>query len=282
MSIKFAGLKLKTPYIASSGCWGYGWEGEVHFPGLKWGAVVSKTISVKKREGNEPPRIFELNDSMINRVGLQNCGLSSFIDKELPEIKRLPYPTIISIFGNTMEEWKELISTLSSKGAKAFELNFSCPNIKGEKMVENADKCCELISELKSITTCPIIPKINAVNSPVLLSQELEKAGADAIVCSNTFPSVYIHNGEIFEGGLSGPAIKPVVLKTIKQIKEKVNLDIAGCGGIKSFKDVQDYKLVGAKVFVLGSILMLDPAIVNKIIEEGEQQSGTDNLCSRL
>jgi dihydroorotate dehydrogenase (NAD+) catalytic subunit len=270
MVVNFAGLKLNTPYLAASGCWGYGWEGEEYFPGQNWGAVVSKTITLEKREGNPPPRIFEVNDSVINRVGLQNCGLDNFIKNELPKTRCLPYPVIVSIFGNNLEEWTKLVDGLTKEKVAAFELNFSCPNIKGEKMVKNIHKCCHLIGKLRKITTLPIIAKINALDNPVKLCSQLKKSGINGIVCSNTFPSIFVLDGQLYEGGLSGPAIKPVVLRTIKQIADKVDIDIAACGGIKSHTDIMDYKQTGAKVFVLGSILLLEPEIINTIVKSEE------------
>ncbi len=276
MSINFAGLKLNNPYIAASGCWGYGWEGEIYFPGLKWGAVTSKTITIKKREGNPPPRIFEVNGGIINSIGLQNCGLNYFLKNDFPEIKQLPYPVIISIFGENLEDWKKLTIRLTKERVKALELNLSCPNIKGantksktsvsDRMTQNINKCCKLVKILKDITSIPLIAKINALDNPVELSRALKNAGINGIVCSNTFPSAIVHDNKIYEGGLSGAAIKPLTLKIINEINKNVDIDIAACGGIISPEDIKDYKLAGAKVFVLGSILFVKPEIVNDLL----------------
>lgn len=265
MSVDFAGLKLKNPYIAASGCWGYGWEGEQYFPGLPWGAVVSKTITLKKREGNPPPRIFEVDNSIINRIGLQNCGLDNYIKNELPKIKLLPYPVISSIFGYYHSDWETMVTALTEEKAAALELNFSCPNVEEKKMINDIDGSHTLVKRIKDITPLPIIAKINAMTSPVELCSRLKEAGIDGIVCSNTFPSSFILGGKVFSGGLSGPAIKPEVLKTIKKIKKNVDVDIAACGGIQSPKDIEDYRIAGAKAFILGSILLLRPTIVKEL-----------------
>lgn len=262
--VKFAGLKLKNPYIASSGCFGYGWEGEKYFPNLEWGAVVSKTISLKERKGNPPPRIFEVPEGMINRVGLQNCGLDNFLKRELPQIKKLPYPVIVSIFGEKLKEWKLLVKILAAEKVKAIELNLSCPNLKGEVLVRKGTKCVQIVRDLKAITSLPILAKINALDEPVELSRKLKEAGVDAVVCSNSLPAAVIHKGTIYKGGLSGPAIKPVVLRAVREIKENVDVDLAACGGITSRKDIEDYRIAGAKAFVFGSILLSKPDIMKQ------------------
>ncbi|MFH1416176.1 MAG: HisA/HisF-related TIM barrel protein [Elusimicrobiota bacterium] len=265
MTVKFAGLELKNPFLASSGCWGYGWEGEEYFPGLGWGAVISKTITVEKREGNRPPRIFELENAVINRIGLQNCGLDAFIENELPKTRYLPYPVIMSIFGNNTAEWIKLVTVLSAEDVTAFELNLSCPNIKGEKMVENIPECLKTAEILKGLTEKPIIAKINALDNPAVLSRDLEKAGIDGIVCSNTLPAAFYHEKTFYEGGLSGPAIKPVVLKAILNIRRMTGIDIAACGGIVSLDDIEEYRQSGANAFMLGSILLSQPEILREI-----------------
>ena len=263
--LDFGGLRLKSPFISSSGCWGYGWEGEEYFPGLGWGAVVTKTVTVSPREGNPPPRIFEVQGGIINRVGLQNCGLNSFRVEHLPHIRKLPYPALISIFGNTPSEWKKLVKDLDASGVAGFELNLSCPNLKGEALVKNPSACATFMKETRKLTKLPVWAKINAVDTPVALSKVLTKAGADAIVCSNTLPAAVMHEGEMYQGGLSGPAIKPVVLKAVGMISDAVDADIAACGGIVSKEDVDDYRAAGAKAFVLGSVLLSYPDRIKKI-----------------
>ncbi|MFC2061752.1 HisA/HisF-related TIM barrel protein [Elusimicrobiota bacterium] len=272
MPFEFAGIKLNNPCISASGCYGYGWEAENNFPGLNWGGITTKTITVEKREGNPPPRIFETPAGLINRIGLQNCGLTDFINNELPLIKTLPYPAIISIFGNNTKEWLQLVTILNDKEVPAFELNLSCPNIKGKRLVEDIGGCADLVKELKRSTKTPIIAKINAMDDPFALTVELKKSGVNGIVCSNTLPASVIHQGKIFNGGLSGSAIKPVVLKTIAEIKENIDIAVAACGGIASLKDIEDYKAAGADVFVLGSILLIQPDIINEILDKGDHK----------
>ncbi len=265
MKINFAGLKLNSPFIAASGCAGYGWEIEEYFPGLNWGAITSKTITLKKREGNPPPRIFEVQSGIINRIGLENCGLALFFKNELPKIKNLPYPVIVSIYGETLSDWKLLTLALTQEKVKAIELNFSCPNIKGKKLTEDIIRCTKVAVELKKITHLPLIAKICALDKPVELCIQLKKAGIDGIICSNTFPAMTIYEKKCYNGGLSGQAIKSVVLKTVKEIIDAVDIDVAACGGISSKKDIEDYRCAGANVFVIGSILLSEPDIINEL-----------------
>ncbi|MFC2091658.1 HisA/HisF-related TIM barrel protein [Elusimicrobiota bacterium] len=268
MSIKFARLNLRNPYLAASGCAGYGWELESYFPGLAWGGIFSKTITVTPRQGNPPPRIFETSDSIINRIGLQNCGIKSFIDNELPQTKNLPYPVIVSIFGATAQEWTTLINDLSRKDVPAFELNMSCPNLKGEVILKDKTMCSDLVRRLKSLTNIPLIAKINAIDDPVELAKGLSNAGIDGIVCSNTLPASVLHKNQLMHGGLSGSAIKPVVLKAVSMLSSADNTDLAACGGIRSAADIEDYRKAGAKAFIIGSALFSDPLIINKIVRK--------------
>ncbi|MFW6134528.1 MAG: HisA/HisF-related TIM barrel protein [Elusimicrobiota bacterium] len=270
MSINFAGIKLKTPYIAASGCFGYGWEFMEKFGPSSWGAVSGKTITLNPRQGNPPPRIFEVECAVVNRIGLHNCGLDIFLNQELPKIKKLNYPVFVSIFGENFDQWQEILGRLSKKHIKAVELNLSCPNIHGEKIIKNIKQCSELVYNLKKRFKLSLIAKINAVDEPVKLSRELNNSGIDGIICSNSIPGSVVFEGSIINGGLCGPAIKPVVLNAINKITDNVDVDVAGCGGIASYKDVQDYKSAGAKAFVLGSILLSKPYIIDELLKEGK------------
>jgi len=265
MSYKFADLKLKTPYISASGCWGYGWEGHEYFSDLKWGAVTTKTITLDPRQGNDPPRIFESGTGIINRIGLQNCGLDSFMTVHLPRLKNIPYKVIASIFGNTKKEWEMLVKTLSDTRIDAFELNLSCPNIKGRRLVENINKSSSIATALAGLTDKPLIAKIGALDEPLNLSRALSESGIKGIVCSNTLPAAFLYEGSLYYGGLSGPPIKPVVLKAVNIIKSELDIDVAACGGIRTLKDIDDYRVAGADAYVLGSVLFSNPEAVNEL-----------------
>ncbi len=274
MALKFGRLTLSTPYLPASGCYGYGAEAWELFKGLRllWGAVTTKTITLNPRQGNAPPRIFETENGVVNRVGLQNCGLEVFIDEKFPAIKELPCPAVISIFGETPDEWAEIAGRLSGIGADALELNLSCPNLKGEVVTRDSKKCAGVVRKVREASELPLWVKINAVDSPVDLSLRLEELGVDAVVCSNSIPCAINFKGTIYEGGLTGPAIKPVVLKAVRQIRQNTSIDIAACGGISDYGDVQDYLLAGARAFVIGTALLKNPDAVNTIIEEEKSE----------
>ncbi len=263
-SIAFARLKLKNPFIAASGCFGYGWE----FPQIaeKFGAISSKTVTLNPREGNVPPRIFEKAGGIVNRVGLQNCGLEVFAKEHLPKIRKIKTRVFISVFGENFKEWEEIISLLNGEDVDAFELNFSCPNLNKEVLTKNPKKCARIAEKLRKLTKKPLVAKINAVDNPEKISQILEKSGVDGIICSNTIPTEVSINGKTYKGGLSGEPIKKFVLEAIKKIRKKTKIDIAACGGIRKPKDVEDYKKVGANVFVLGSVLLVYPDIIKDFL----------------
>ncbi len=265
---------MPYPYIAASGCYGYGYEAQSFFPGkkLKWGAVTTKTITLNPRQGNPPPRIFESSCGVINRIGMQNCGLDSFIKEKLPEIKKLPYPAVISIFGENKEEWTELLQTLGKNKADAVELNFSCPNLKGEVLTKNRQKCLNIAEYLVEISPIPVWIKINAVDSPVELAQSFESFKISALVCSNTIPAAFVLNKKIYRGGLSGPAIKPAALKAVESISRQSRIDVAACGGISTRRDIEDYRLAGAGAFVIGTALLKRPDIANIIHDKKDKE----------
>ncbi len=281
MKIKFGGINISAPYLPASGCYGYGLKAEKLFreAALKWGALITKTITLNPRDGNRPPRIFEVDGGIINRIGLQNCGLKIFMEEKLPEINRLPYPAVVSIFGENLNEWVELAKTLASTNAAALELNLSCPNLKGDVLARDRKEVLRAVKNIKKNCSLPIWVKINAVDSPAELSVEFEKLSVDAIVCSNSISASVNFNGRIYDGGLSGPAIKPLALQAVKNISSKTGIDIAACGGIKNFSDVKDYRLAGAKAFIIGSALFKNPDTVNLIAEEekSEKKRSTEN-----
>ncbi|MGM0568239.1 MAG: dihydroorotate dehydrogenase [Elusimicrobiota bacterium] len=281
MNIKFGSIKMPAPYIAASGCYGYGFEMEDAITSaghLKWGAVTTKTITLNPREGNPVPRIFEVPSGVINRIGLQNCGLDAFIKEKLPRIKKLPYPAIISIFGENSEEWLTLARILSRQSVRALELNLSCPNLKGEILSRKKEKCAEIIKKIKKETSVPVWVKINAVDSPSENAKIFKKTGADAIVCSNTIPACTVLKKKIYSGGLSGPAIKAVALKAVREISLNANIDLAACGGITSYHDIEDYRLCGARAFVLGTAALNRPDIVNLLSKQSKEKKGCTNL----
>ena len=265
MPVKFAGIELRGPFLPASGCYGYGWEAEESLGPLRWGAVVTKTVTPLPREGNPPPRIQETESGIVNRIGLQNCGLDEFISLHAARLKKLSCPFIVSIFSESEEGWITLSGKLSQAGAAALELNLSCPNLSGERMTSDPAGCAGVVELVKKHSGIPVIPKINALDRPVFLGRALERSGADAIVCSNTLPALFHKNGEFHQGGLSGPAIKPVALRAVRDLCRSVSIDVGACGGISTAEDAEEYRLAGAKVFILGSVLLKHPGIVNSL-----------------
>ncbi len=271
MPAEFASLKLKNPFMAASGCFGYGWESAGTFGEPTLGAVVTKTVTPEPVEGNPPPRIFETESGIVNRIGLQNCGVREFIERHLPRLSSLSLPYIISIYSFSRKGWGPLAGRVSETGAAALELNLSCPNLKGKRFTLDSEGCALALEAVKQATNLPLLAKINAYDAPVELSCALAEAGADAVVCSNTLPAAVIKNGVYFEGGLSGPAIKPVVLKAVKAITSELRIPVAACGGISSLEDVREYSQAGAKAFQLGSALLKNPRAAEKILRQSRE-----------
>jgi len=263
--IKFGNLKLKNPFITASGCSGYGWDLYEMFPDIKWSAFTTKTITLKPREGNSPPRIFELEYGIVNRIGLENCGLDSFVEFHLPKLRKIKVPFIVSIYGNTLKEWEILVDRLIENNIRTIELNLSCPNLKGKILQENFNMCIKIVKSLSKKKVC-LIPKLNAIHRTLELVEKFKNLGINSIICSNTIPASFIYNNKIYDGGLSGKCLKPVVLKVVKDIKNNFDIEVGACGGIYSRDDVLDYKKAGADVFVLGSVLFKEPDILKWLV----------------
>jgi len=294
LSIEIAGIKLKNPLIVASGIIGFGEEYSKLINLNIFGAITTKTITLKPRAGNPPPRIVETDSGMVNSIGLENPGLEIFLKEKLPYLrKKFKIPIIVSIAGENSKEFVQITKALNKeKKIAGLELNLSCPNIRQERRVislisQDAGLTYEVVKRVKKVTTFPIIAKLTPnVTDITVIAQSAESAGADALSLVNTFsalafpPSLLNHSiasSPVF-GGLSGPAIKPIVLRMIYETYRKVKIPIIGMGGINSPQDAIEFFLVGAKVIALGSALFRDPFLPQKILIGLKQYLKTQNL----
>jgi dihydroorotate dehydrogenase (NAD+) catalytic subunit len=276
LAVKIKSLQFKTPIICASGTFGYADElkGLVDFRSI--GAVVAKTITLKPRAGNPPPRIYETNCGVINSVGLENPGLEVFIKEKLPLFTKLPTRRIVSIGGFSDGEYVACLKRLERcSGIDAYEINLSCPNLRLKKLIsQHAIATLRVLKLIRKLTAKPLIIKITPeVTDIVAIAQAVEKGKADAISLVNTFFSMAINIetkrpfiGSIY-GGYSGPAIKPLALYRVWKVAQAVRIPIIAGGGIQNESDTIEFILAGASAVSLGTVNLVYPNSAVKILE---------------
>jgi dihydroorotate dehydrogenase (subfamily 1) family protein len=277
MAVNLGRLKLNNPVMTASGTFGYGEEYAGYVDLNKLGAIVVKGLSLKQRLGNPSPRIMETAGGMLNAVGLQNIGVDAFINEKLPFLRKYDTAVIANIYGETYDEYKKVAKKLSSaKGVHALEVNISCPNVKKGGLSFGCDPkiAARVTRTVKDETGLPVIVKLTPnVTDIAAIAQAVEKAGANAISLINTLTgmSVDLKTGRShlknITGGLSGPAIKPVALRMVWQVVERVSVPVIGIGGIMTAKDALEFLILGAKAVQIGTANFVNPRATMEIIE---------------
>ena len=270
-------LRLANPFIAASGCFGYGNEyadaGVVDLASL--GAIVVKGLFLSEREGHPPPRIVETPSGMINAIGLQGIGVHRFVSEQLPRLRERGATVIVNVCGTTLDEYVEVSRVLSGvEGVAALELNISCPNIKegGIQFGCSLTGTHDVVSAVKRVTSLPVIPKLTPnVTSVASFARAAEEAGADAVSLVNTFLALAIdvetRRPKISNvlGGLSGPAIRPIAVRMVYECRQAVSVPIIGMGGIASIEDALEFIIAGASAVQVGTANFVDPFIWPKL-----------------
>lgn len=273
-------IKLKNPIIPASGTFGYGEEFEDFFNLDILGAFVLKGIYNEKRAGNKPPRIHETASGLLNSIGLAGPGAEE-LKKIIKRVyKKTKTPIIVNVCGGDDEEYLSVARIFDEMDeVSMLELNISCPNVKiGGKCPAMSDShTYKVVNKVKRNTSKPLIVKLSPnVNDVASIAVSAEEAGADAISVVNTFLGLAVdieRRRPIFDNvfaGLSGPAIKPLALRIVWEVVQRVNIPVIGIGGISSGRDVLDYILVGASAVETGTINMVEPSASIRIIKEIE------------
>jgi dihydroorotate dehydrogenase (NAD+) catalytic subunit len=277
LSVQIGSLALTNPLIAASGCYGYGVEYAEAVDLSSLGAVVSKGLFLKPREGHPPERIVETPSGMLNAIGLQGIGVRRYISEKLPELRRLGATNIINICGSTLDEYVELARILSDEeGVHALELNISCPNIKegGITFGCSLHGTFDVVSAVRKVTRLPVIPKLTPnVTDVASFAKAAEDAGADAVSLVNTFLAMAIDVDtrrpklSNIVGGLSGPAIRPIAVRMVYECRRAVKIPVIGMGGIACATDVLEFMIAGATAVQVGTANFVDPFIWSKLVD---------------
>ena len=286
LAVEIGSLKIKNPVMTASGTFGYGEEYADYVDLNKIGAIVVKGLSLKPRLGNPPPRIMETAGGMLNSVGLQNIGVEAFTAEKLPYLRKFDVAVIANIYGETYAEYSKVAGKLSSvKGVHALEVNISCPNVKKGGLSFGADPkaAAEVTRRVKGETNLPVIVKLTPnVTDIAAIAAAVEKAGADAVSLINTLTGMSVdlktrtpHLKNI-TGGLSGPAIKPVALRMVWQVVQRVSIPVIGIGGIMNAEDALEFLILGAKAVQIGTANFINPRATLDVIE-GIQNYLIDN-----
>src|SRR5476649_2404182 len=277
LSLQIGSLRLKNPLIAASGCFGYGVEYADVVDLSSLGAIVSKGLFLKAREGHPAPRIVETPAGMLNAIGLQGIGARRFVDEKLPELRARRATVIVNVCGTTIDEYVEVSRILSdAEGVAVIELNISCPNIKegGIQFGCSLDGTFAVVSAVRKVTRLPVIPKLTPnVTDVASFARAAEEAGADAVSLVNTFLAMVIdvetRRPKISNvvGGLSGPAIRPIAVRMVYECRQLVKIPIIGMGGIADARDVVEFMIAGASAVQVGTANFVDPFIWPKLLD---------------
>jgi dihydroorotate dehydrogenase (NAD+) catalytic subunit len=277
LSVDIGSLRLKNPLIAASGCFGYGVEYADVVELSSLGAIVSKGLFLREREGHAAPRIVETPAGMLNAIGLQGIGARRFVDEKLPELRARGATTIVNVCGTTLDEYVEVSRILSdAEGVAAIELNISCPNIKegGIQFGCSLNGTFDVVSAVRKATRLPLIPKLTPnVTDVASFARASEEAGADAVSLVNTFLAMVIdvetRRPKISNvvGGLSGPAIRPIAVRMVHECRQLVKIPIIGIGGIADARDALEFIIAGANAVQVGTANFVDPFIWPKLLD---------------
>ncbi|OJG98027.1 dihydroorotate dehydrogenase B, catalytic subunit [Enterococcus termitis] len=277
LAVTIPGLELKNPIIPASGCFGFGEEYAKYYDLGKLGSIMVKATTPQARFGNPTPRVAETPSGMLNAIGLQNPGLDVVMTEKLPPLEKYDLPIIANVAGACEEDYVEVCSKIGdAPNVKAIELNISCPNVKhgGIAFGTDPDVAFQLTQAVKKVTDVPIYVKLSPnVTDIVPIAQAIEAGGADGFSMINTLLGMRIDlktRRPILAnqtGGLSGPAIKPVAIRLIKQVSQVSHLPIIGMGGVQTVDDVLEMFLAGASAVGVGTANFSDPYICPKLID---------------
>jgi dihydroorotate dehydrogenase (NAD+) catalytic subunit len=311
LSIKLGKLKLKNPVMVASGTFGYAEEFADFIDLKKLGAVVTKTITLNARQGNPPVRTCETPSGMLNSIGLENPGLEVFIKEKLPVLKKIGVPVIVSIASESdPNEFVILAKRMDRiKAVAGIELNISCPNIRSpqssvhsqQKKAKNRGQSTvdrrlisqdpkatyELVKAVRAITKKTLITKLSPnVTDIVEIAKAAQEAGSDALALINTVQGMSIDvktrrpKIAMGVGGLSGPAIRPIAVRMVWEVYQKVKIPIIGMGGIIDTESALEFLIAGASAISVGTANFVNPRVSVEIIDGINQYLLKNKLTS--
>ena len=283
ISVKLGSVSLKNPILPASGCFSMDVARVVDVNRL--GALVAKTVSREYRIGNPPPRVAELECGMINSIGLPTKGIEYFLEHQVPEYAQFSPPLVASITAVTADDFEAMTREVSAHpDVDVIEVNISCPtrNPNGGNFALHEDHTYNVTKRIRSATDKPVWVKLSPnAGDVVSIAVAAEEGGASALIVANTLlgPKINVDTfrpaiGNKF-GGISGPGIKPIIVRMVHQVSQRVKIPVIGCGGICKVEDVVEYMLAGASAVMLGYLIFRNPSALVGMIDELE------NWCAK-
>lgn len=288
LKVNIAGVEFKNPIITASGTFGFGKEYGEFYPLSALGGICTKGLTLKKREGNPPPRVAETYGGMLNSVGLQNPGIEHYLAEDDKRLAKEDVVVIANIAGSTLEDYIAIGERINDSHADMVELNISCPNIKQGGMAfgvlpKNVE---EVTRAVKNVCKKPVITKLSPNVSCIAdNARAAEAGGADAVSLINTLSGMAVNyktRRPILannNGGMSGPSVKPVALKMVWECYNAVKIPIIGLGGITTYTDVLEFMICGARAVQVGTANFINPTAaydIAKDLEKYVEENGTD------
>lgn len=282
LAVEIGGLRLANPVMPASGTFAEGLARIIDFNRL--GAFVIKTVTRELRAGNPTPRVAETAGGMLNSIGIPSKGVDYFFKETLPFYRQFTPPLIASLSAPTADGFASLAAELSVPGVAAIEANISCPNLEedGRAFAMTAHSTEAVMKRLRAATKLPLWAKLTPNTGDIAdVARAAEAAGADAVVVANTILAMSI-DVDTFRptlgsvtGGLSGPAIKPVILRQVYQCARAVKIGIVGCGGIATVEDAVQYLLAGARAVQIGTATFVHPNSLINVLD------GLERFCGK-
>ena len=276
LSVQIGAMTLPNPVMVASGTFGYGVEYAQLLDLNQLGAVVVKGIRLHPVRGNRTPRTVEVTSGLINAIGLQGPGVDGFIKKYWPFLKTLKVPTIINIWGTTVEEYADVARRFDALGGVgALELNVSCPNIKegGAQFGTDLRLIAQVVAACRKVTQLPLITKMSPnVVCIAPFAKAAADAGSDALSIMNSYPAMAIDietrqpKLANVTGGLTGPCIKPIAIKLVWEAAQAVKIPIIGMGGIQNAADAIEFMVAGATAVAVGTANFYEPQTPLQVI----------------
>ena len=287
LKVNIAGVEFKNPIITASGTFGFGKEYSEFYPLSALGGICTKGLTLRKREGNPPPRVAETYGGMLNSVGLQNPGIEHYLAEYDRRLAKEDVVVIANIAGSTLEDYIAIAERINDSHADMVELNISCPNVKQGGMAfgvlpKNVE---EVTRAVKNVCKKPVITKLSPNVSCIPdNARAAEAGGADAVSLINTLSGMAVNyktrrpvlaNNN---GGLSGPCVKPVALKMVWECYNAVKIPIIGLGGITSYTDVLEFMICGARAVQVGTANFTDPTAAYDIAKDLEKYVSENDI----
>jgi dihydroorotate dehydrogenase (NAD+) catalytic subunit len=291
LAVDLCGVRLRTPVLAASGCFGFGREmaGWVDLAAV--GGIVTKSVSLEPRRGRPTPRTAETPSGMLNAIGLQNPGVEAFCAGDLRFLAEAGATVVASLVGRTPDEFARLAGRLDGEpGVDLVEVNLSCPNVehRGEVFATDPAAAARVVAGVRRATCRPVLAKLTAdVTDLVAVARAVVDAGADGLTLVNTLlgMAVDVHRRRprlaAVTGGLSGPAIRPVAVRCVWQVAQALpGVPIVGTGGITGGEDAAEFLLVGATAVAVGTGNFLNPRAVVEVADGLERYLAATGAAS--